>query len=258
MSAMQRGKARVIAVAGKGGVGKSTLAALIVRYLKENTDGPILALDADPDANLASLLGVAVERTLGDLREDTLKGIKDFPAGMSKPAYIEAGLHEIVEETDKVDILTMGRGEGPACYCAVNNLLRKFSDELMPSYAYVVMDNEAGLEHLSRRTASRIDDLIVVVNANPHSTECAARIDSVAEELGANVRRRHYVVNAVPPEHVEEVKERMVGLSLAFLGVVPPDDSLVRASLRGDDVYALDGGPAVLALAEIMKTLGAL
>ena len=137
--------ARLIAVTGKGGVGKTTLAALIVRHLRARATGAILALDADPDANLATLLAGPVETTIGDLREEVLRNIRDIPAGMSKANYVEAGLHQLIVETPRVDLITMGHGEGPGCYCFINSVLRKFAEDLTPSYEWVVMDNEAGL-----------------------------------------------------------------------------------------------------------------
>ncbi|MDI6775064.1 MAG: dihydropteroate synthase [Verrucomicrobiota bacterium] len=157
--------ATIVSVASKGGTGKTTVAALMIKCLKERASGPILALDADPDANLAAVLGIVVERTIGDLREQTREAMKNFPPGMSKESYVEAGLHEIIVETKQVDLITMGRSEGPGCYCYINSLLRKFADDLEKSYEWVVMDNEAGLEPISRGLASRIDRLIVVIFA---------------------------------------------------------------------------------------------
>ena len=250
-------KGRVIAVTGKGGVGKTTVAALIVCHLRAHSAGPILALDADPDANLATVLGLPVEMSIGDLREDMLKNIRDFPPGMSKEAYVEAGLHGLITETPKVDLITMGRGEGSGCYCFINNLLRKFADELMPSYEWVVMDNEAGLEHLSRRTASRIDDLIVVVNENPLSQDCARRIDEMLDDIGRDVRRRYYVINAVRDDRIGAVTAKLAGLSLTGLGAIPRDEALDDAIFAGRSLYELDGTPAVAAIDEIMQKIGA-
>ena len=247
--------ATTIAVTGKGGVGKTTVAAMMIKYLTENTDGPILALDADPDANLAALLGITVESTIGDLREETLRQIRDFPPGMSKQNYIEAGLHQIIAETPKVDLVTMGRGEGPGCYCFVNNLLRKFADDLWPSYQWVVMDNEAGMEHISRRTASRIDHLVVVVSESPLAADCAARIDTLLSELDRDVRNRYYLLNAVKDSRVEGVKARLAGLSLEYLGAVPRDDDVDEIVFRGDPIYTLDHGPAWDAIVEIMRAI---
>jgi len=256
VSGAQSKTAGLIAVTGKGGVGKSTIAALIVRYLRETAAGPILALDADPAANLGTILGIPVETTIGDLREEVLRAIKDFPAGMSKESYVEAGLHEIIVETPKVDLITMGRGEGPGCYCFINNLLRKFADELLPAHQWVVMDNEAGMEHLSRRTASRIDHLICVVNENPLAVDCARRIDKLLADLDRDVRHKYYLLNAVRPDRVDAVRDKMAGLSLECLGAVPRDDSLEEALFRGEPIYALENSPAVGIIGEVMQEIG--
>jgi CO dehydrogenase maturation factor len=248
---------QVIAITGKGGVGKTTVAALIVKHLKETAQGAILALDADPDCNLATVLGIDVPETLGDLREETQRQIKDFPPGMSKEQFVEMGLHQIIVETPKVDLITMGRGEGSGCYCFVNNLLRKFADELMGSYEWVVMDNEAGLEHLSRHTVSRMDHLVVVVNANPLSIDCAIRIDALLAELDRDVRNRYVVLNATPDDRVAAVKDRLAGTSFAFLGSLPMDAALEEAIFRGESVYTLGETPAVAAVREMMHTIGA-
>ena len=249
--------ARVIAVTGKGGVGKTTVASLIVRYLREHADGPILALDADPDCNLAGVLGIDVESTIGDLREEVLQEIKNFPPGMSKENFVEAGLHQIIVETPKVDMITMGRGEGAGCYCFINNLLRKFADELTPAYQWMVMDNEAGLEHLSRRTASRIDHLIAVVNANPLAIDCARRIDALLSDLDRDVRHKYYLLNAVPADRVEVVQQQLAGLSLECLGSLPRDEVLEETIFRREPVYALKNSPAADALDKIMQRIGA-
>ena len=249
--------AKVIAVTGKGGVGKTTIAAMIIKHLKENASGPILALDADPDANLATMLGIAVETTIGDLREDVLREIKNFPPGMSKDSYVQAGLHEIIVETEKVDLITMGRGEGPGCYCFINNLLRKFADDLLPSYEWMVMDNEAGLEHLSRRTASSVDHLIVVVNENPLAIGCARRIDELLSGLGRNVRHKYFLLNAVREDRVAAVVEKMSGSSLEYLGAIGRDDALDEAVFRGESVYALAATPAVRIMERVMEQIGA-
>lgn len=248
--------ARTIAITGKGGVGKTVIAALIVRHLAEHTPGPILALDADPDANLAAMLGLTVQTTIGDLREDVLSHLSDLPAGISKAGYLQAGLHQIIVETPKVDLITMGRGEGPGCYCFINNVLRAFADDLMPSYRWLVMDNEAGLEHLSRRTASRIDHLIVVVNDNPMSHGCAERIDRVVEDIHRAVGGKHILINGVRADRVAAVAEKIAPLGLEYLGAVPYDEALERAVFDGRSVYDLENGPAVTIMGGIMQKIG--
>ena len=214
------GAAEVLAVTGKGGVGKTTVAALIIRHLRESDTGAILALDADPDANLATVLGIDVDTTIGDLREDVLRRIRELPAGMSKDTYVQTQLHQIIVETPKVDLITMGRGEGPGCYCFIHHGLREFAEGLMPSYRWMVMDNEAGMEHLSRRTAGRIDHLIVVVNESPLSIDSARRIDRLAGEIGRDVGKRYLLLNAVRPQRVEAIRRQMTDLGLAYLGAL--------------------------------------
>lgn len=247
--------ARIIAVTGKGGTGKTTTSALILRYLKENAVGPILALDADPDANLAVVLGMPVEMSIGDLREETLKMMKNFPAGMDKSSYVEAGLHGIIFEDGKIDMVTMGRSEGPGCYCYINSLLRKFSDDLQSSYEWVVMDNEAGLEHLSRRTAARVDDLICVINSTPLSIDCAVRIEALLSGIQNEVRNKYYLLNGVEDERVAEVRERCAKLNMEYLGCVPRDDEVERAIFEGRSLFDLKDTPATLKIAEIMEKI---
>jgi CO dehydrogenase maturation factor len=249
--------ARVIAVTGKGGTGKTVVAALMVEHLKAGARGPILALDADPDANLGTLLGIGVPQTIGGLREDVLQQIKNLPSGMSKEAYVETGLHELIAEDKKVDLVTMGRGEGPGCYCFVNLVLRKFADSLGPSYEWIVMDNEAGLEHLSRRTTSRIDALVVVVNDNPLSTDCARRIDDLLAGLGRDVAHRYFIVNAARPDREAAVRERMAGLSQRYLCTIPHDAALEEAVFAGRPVGTLGDTPAVTAVRDAMSKIGA-
>ena len=249
--------ARTIAVPGKGGVGKTVIAALIVEHLKAGARGPILALDADPDANLGTLLGIPVEGTIGGLREDVLRKMKDLPSGMSKEAYVEAGLHEIIAEDKKVDLITMGRGEGPRCYCFINLVLRNFADSLGPSYEWIVMDNEAGLEHLSRRTTSRIDCLIVVVNDNPLSTDCAGRIDALLADLHRDIANRYFIVNAARPDRETTVRERMAELSQRYLCTIPHDPALEETVFAGRPIGTLGDSPAVAAIRDAMKKIGA-
>ena len=248
--------AKIIAVTGKGGTGKTVVAALIIRYLKQHASGPLLAIDADPDTNLSTVLGVPMEQTLGDLREETLEEMKSLPAGMSKSDYIEAGLHQTIVETEKVDFVTMGRAEGPGCYCFINSLLRKFSEDLQGSYEWVVMDNEAGLEHLSRRTTSRVDHLLVVVNASPLSMDTAKRIDKLLSELRYQVRNRYLLINHVPGRHkLEAIKHRMRNLGMKYLGDIPHDEDLENLVFRDESLYTLAAGPAVLNVEQIMNRL---
>ncbi|MFH1969345.1 MAG: AAA family ATPase [Verrucomicrobiota bacterium] len=247
--------AKTIAVTGKGGTGKTVMAALIVKWLKENASGPILALDADPDANLGTVLGICAEKTIGDLREDTLKEIKNLPAGMSKSAYIQAGLHQVVVENEKVDLITMGRPEGPGCYCYLNNLLREFADKLQASYEWVVMDNEAGLEHLSRRTASKIQSLLVVVNENPLSIDCAERIGKLVKELKNEIGRMYVVANSVNESQSRQLKGKIDRLRMKYLDFIPYDQNIEELVFKRKSLFDLVNSKAFSKIDKIMRQM---
>lgn len=247
--------AKILAMTGKGGVGKTTTTALMISYLRKNAIGAVLALDADPDANLAKVLGVPMDCSIGQLREETLKEMKNFPAGMDKQSYIESGLHEIIVETNKVDFITMGRSEGPGCYCYINSLLRKFADNLQEAYEWVVMDNEAGLEHLSRRTASKVDHLITVINNTPLAIDCARRVEDLLKGITNEVKNKHYIINGVNDERVDIIKERCADLDMKFLGHIPLDAELEEAIFNGQSLFEVADSPAVLKVNEIMDKL---
>jgi len=248
--------AKTIAVTGKGGTGKTIVAALIIRHLKRQGDGPILAIDADPDANLATVLGIEVPKTIGDVREETLKEIRSLPAGMSKQAYIEAGLHEVIVETEAVDFVAMGRSEGPGCYCYINNLLRKFSEDVERSYKWVVLDNEAGMEHISRRTTSRVHSLLMVVNDNPLSIDCAERVNTLVHDLKSEVQNKYALVNGVRRGLSDRSRQRLQSLDLEVAGEIAWDPAVDECVLNGISLYELNGSPAVLQMAEVMEHIG--
>ncbi len=245
-----------IAVAGKGGTGKSIIAAFLVLALKNRKEGPILAVDADPDANLGTHLGMQVGQTIGDLREDILKNIHDFPAGMSKAQYMEAGLHEIIEEAVGFDLVTMGRGEGSGCYCYLNSLIRKFSEDLLPSYKWLVMDNEAGLEHLSRRTTANIDVLITVVNDNPVSLNTAKAIDIITKDLKNEVRNKYVVTNMVREEHRETLKELIREAGLDLLCDIPYDPAIPKVLYNGKSLKDIGETPIMDCIQKIIDVTG--
>ncbi|MBI5395650.1 MAG: AAA family ATPase [Verrucomicrobia bacterium] len=248
--------AKLIAVTGKGGTGKTTVAALMVRHLRAHTAGPVLALDADPDANLGTVLGIPIGKTIGDLREETAEQINNLPAGLSKAHYIQAGLHEIIVELPKVDLITMGRSEGPGCYCYLNSLLRRFGEDLHDTYPWIVVDNEAGLEHLSRRTTSRIDHLIVVVNGSMLAVDCARRITELVADMKNEVKQKHFLINGVRDDRVAAIRQKLEALGLNYLGDLPRDEALENQVFEGRSLFDLDdGSPAVLKMNEIMKKL---
>jgi CO dehydrogenase maturation factor len=244
--------ARSIAIAGKGGTGKTTIAALILRYLLEQKQGPVLVIDADPDSNLGAMLGVMPEKSVGDLREDLLREIKSLPAGMTKAAYMEAGLHGVITEAAGFDLLTMGRGEGPGCYCYLNNLLRKFSDDLYPSYKWVVMDNEAGLEHISRRTTNNIDCLLVAVTESPLSFDTANNIAAITGSIKNSIAHKVIVSNMVRPEKLDIVRQRCAGHPFAYAGDIPRDAAVEEAVFSGRGLLDLPAGAADGVIAQML------
>jgi CO dehydrogenase maturation factor len=245
-----------IAVAGKGGTGKTTIAALLVTWLVMRNKGPVLAVDADPDSNLGDLLGVQPSQSIGDLREDILKAMKNLPAGMTKANYVEAGLHGIIEEAGGFDLIAMGRGEGAGCYCALNNMIRRFSDDLAPSYRWLIMDNEAGLEHLSRRTTRDVDALLVVVSDNPLSIHSAERIQALTDDLDNRIGAKYIVTNMIKPERLPAVRERLAGLRLPHLVDIPPDPLLEETIFRGESLKSLDGSPIMDLIKTIVEKVG--
>ncbi|MBT4525719.1 MAG: AAA family ATPase [Deltaproteobacteria bacterium] len=248
--------AKSIAVAGKGGTGKSTTTALIISELVNRGMGPVLAVDADPDCNLGTLLGVPPKQTIGDLRDDLLKEIKNFPAGMTKANYIEMGLHEIIEEAEGFDLITMGKGEGASCYCFINSLIRKFCDDLAPSYKWLVIDNEAGLEHLSRRTTVDIDGLLVVVNENPLSFDCAVQIESIVKDMKDRIAYNFLITNLVKEERKAKVHERLAQLDMELLCDLPYNAKLEETIFLGEPIKKLIGDPVMDNINLIINRIG--
>ncbi|GAG38834.1 unnamed protein product, partial [marine sediment metagenome] len=180
----------IIAIAGKGGTGKTTLASLVVRALKEEAAGSILAIDADPNNNLGDMLGVKSASTIVDIIDDISKNPGQIPAGMTKDRYIDQKMQESLNEEEGFDLLTMGRPEGPGCYCFANNMLRGLIEKLMKNYSHIVIDNEAGMEHLSRRLLRRIDTLFIISDSTAIGIRSASRISELVNELEIEVKNR--------------------------------------------------------------------
>ena len=244
----------VIAVSGKGGTGKTTLSALVVRHWIGRRLKPVLAVDADPNNNLGSKLGLEAQRTIGDLREDALKHKHDA-AGTPKQRTIEYEVQQAISEGSGFDLLVMGRGEGPGCYCSVNNMLRTFLHELASGYQYIVIDNEAGMEHLSRRTDDKADVMLVVCDQTPTGMQSARRIAELAAELEVVKGRTGLVVNRVnDSKNVEQQASALTGLDV--LGCVP-DDPLVRNfEQRSEPLINLpDDSTAVAAIGGILESI---
>ncbi|MGA2795999.1 MAG: AAA family ATPase [Thermoguttaceae bacterium] len=246
-----------IAIAGKGGIGKTTLSALLVRGLREAGVRPILAVDADPNSNLAETLGVEPGRPLAEIREVGSSPEGSPPSGIGRVRAVEDELQRAITEADGFDLITMGRPEGPRCYCAVNNLLRKSLDSLSKNYAAVVVDNEAGMEHISRRTTNNVDFLLIVMNPTLPSARAAGRILALSLELPVVIGRRMLLINRLGPEGVPEaVESELAGLHIERLPDVPQDDELERDGVAGRDVFRLPAqSPAMLAVRNAVKEL---
>lgn len=236
----------VIAIAGKGGTGKTTVAALIVRMIKEKKLGSILAVDADPNSNLGEVLGIEVRETVGEILDRIATHPQEIPTGMSKDRFIEYRLQTAISEGEGFDLLTMGRPEGPGCYCYVNNVLRNIVDKLIKDYDYVVIDNEAGLEHLSRRTTRSADALVVVSDASVVGLRSAERINALAQELEIKIKKRLLVINR---QDQFTDKQLIKDVGLDYIGNIPQDEEIEKISFNGGSLMDLkDEAPSLVAL----------
>ena len=241
-----------IAVAGKGGTGKTTVTGLVIHYLLGDGRGPILAVDADPNVNLGDVLGLEVETTVGGLQASTLKQIHNLPAGVPLDRHMEYELHQALVEGDGVDLLVMGRGEGDGCYCAVNHILKRYLESIKGNYPYVILDNEAGMEHLSRHVTQGVDLLLIVSDVNPVAIRSAARINALAEELDLRIKQRYLVLNNLRGEVPERVEEEIDRSGLEVLGVIPHDEAIASLNLEERPLSELVPGAAALSALESM------
>ncbi|GAB4537576.1 MAG: AAA family ATPase [Thermodesulfovibrionia bacterium] len=244
----------VIAFSGKGGTGKTTLAALTIRYLIETRHKPILAIDADSNSCLNEALGVSVHATIGRLREQSLATIRsgaERPGGMSTEELFDYQVQQSIVEAKGFDLLVMGRPEGPGCYCAANNIIRKYTDKLSDKYPYVVLDNEAGMEHLSRRTTQDVDILFVVSDPSKKGILTAKRINELVDELQLKVKRRMLIINRV----VDEFDVNTHALPFESVFMVPDDREIFRLDLDGRPVFELSHeSPALKSLFHILDS----
>jgi CO dehydrogenase maturation factor len=262
-----------IALAGKGGVGKTTIAAMIIKYLSENQDGAILAIDADPSSNLNMVLGLDLDWTVGDIREGMLEQVKSslttggaamgtLPGGVSKREYLDYQIRNSVAEGSRFDLIAMGRGEGPGCYCAVNHNLREVVDSLSKNYRYVVIDNEAGMEHLSRRTTRDVQHLLIVTDPTMRGLVAAERIAELSKELDIQVEDAYLIVNRVTPQAVRDrqlpqvMEDYIEKMGIPLIGLVPADDQLAEFEFSGIPLVALGEESEVYRqVAEICKAI---
>ncbi len=257
-----------IALAGKGGVGKTSTAGMIIKYLINNQDGSILAIDADPSSNLHLVLGMDLEWTVGDIREGMLKQVKEsltaggaamgaMPGGMSKRDYLNYEIHSALSESNRVDLIAMGRSEGPGCYCAVNHNLREVIDDIGKNYRYVLIDNEAGMEHLSRRTTRKVDYLFIVSDPTQRGLNTARTIGSMVDELDVDIENTFLILNRTIGEIPEPLKETISKIGINFLGNLPSNDELMSFDFEGKPLVELgDSSPVYQAVEKLMNEAG--
>jgi CO dehydrogenase maturation factor len=242
-----------IAVAGKGGTGKTTLSGLLLRYLVAQRGGKILAIDADPSSNLHLVLGMPRAQSVGDIREDA----RDGPApGQSRQDWLNYAVRMAVEEGDDVDLISMGRPEGQGCYCAANHMLRSIMDGINAGYDYVVMDNEAGMEHLSRRTTRDVDHLLLVSDASLRGLAAAQAMVALSRELEINVRNSYLLINRVQGALTPELAAMAAQIPVPLLATLPFDPLVAEYDSQGRPLVDLPLDAAISrAVAEVAVRL---
>jgi CO dehydrogenase maturation factor len=244
-----------IAVAGKGGSGKTTLASLIIRFLHRQ-GGPILVVDADPNSNLGMSLGLSARKTIGQVQEEFMGEKLNIPPGLSKQAWLEVKLHELVEESEGIDLIVMGRPDGPGCYCSVNAMLRDYLEKLSINYKWTVVDNEAGMEHLSRRTTQKIDILLMVTEPSPKGLRTAAQLNALVEELKLPIGCQFLIVNRSSNDLPQSLKAEVEKVGVDLLGTIPRDEAIVQYDLEEKSLLSLpDTSVAVIAVKEMMNNI---
>ena len=249
-----------IAVAGKGGVGKTTTCGMMIDYLCKKGDGPVLVVDADANANLNEVLGVEVETSLGAIREEMaqaeMKGT--IPAGMTKADYAEFKFNSALIEEDDFDMLVMGRTQGKGCYCYVNGVLKTQVDKYAKNYSYIVMDNEAGLEHVARGTLPHVDTMLLISDCSRRGVQAVARIAEMVEDLGLKPGQMGLIINRAPDGVLDDgVRAEIEKHGLKLFGVLPQDDAVYRCDCGGEPTAKLpDSDPMKVALRGIMQSIG--
>lgn len=242
-----------IAIAGKGGTGKTTLSGLLIRHLARHKGGKILAIDADPSSNLHLVLGLPLTQTVGDIREDARDGVQ---LGQTRQDFLSYAVRMAVEEGDEFDLLAMGRPEGQGCYCAANHLLRTIIDGINRGYDWVVMDNEAGMEHLSRRTTRDVDHLLLISDPTLRGLAAAEAMVALSKELEINVRNTYLVINRVQGKLPSSLQDRIALLGVPLLAVLPYDPLVAEFDSQGRPLIELPPDtPISRAVVETMQKL---
>jgi len=256
-----------IALAGKGGVGKTTIAGMVIKYLVDNRKGAVLAIDADPSANLNMVLGLEMDWTIGDIREDMLAQVKEsltaggatmgaLPGGISKREYLDYQVRAALSEGDDFDLIAMGQPEGQGCYCAVNHNLREVVDSISKNYAFIIIDNEAGMEHLSRRTTRDVEHLLIVSDPSQRGIVAAERIAEFRKELDINIENSYLILNRLNGTIPDILQEKIDRLDVPLLGVVPANLELTEFDASGKPLIELgDESPVYQAVAKMLAAI---
>jgi len=245
----------IIAIAGKGGTGKTTIAALIVRALVEKKMGSVLAVDADPNSNLGQMLGSESDSTIVGIIDDISKDPAQIPGGMTKDRYIDLKIQESLSEKSGFDLLSMGRPEGPGCYCFVNNILRGLIEKLMGNYSYIVIDNEAGMEHLSRRLARDIGTFLIISDNTVIGIRSADRISKIVDELSIKIEDRCLILNKARGS-AERLEDEIKKYGLHLHAVLPLNEEIELAAIENKTIFDLnDDNPVLGPIKELLYTV---
>jgi CO dehydrogenase maturation factor len=245
----------IIAVSGKGGTGKTLVSSLLIKSIR-GKGRDILAIDADPDSNLPEALGIQVDRTVGDIREelkkDTAQG--NLPTDANKWDILDYKIMESIIETPEFDLLVMGRPEGSGCYCAVNNILRKIIETISQNYDYIIIDTEAGLEHLSRRTTQNVDVMLVVTDPSKRGILTAKRIEELSDELDISFKNMYLVLNRVKPQNESVILEKVKEIKLDIAGTIYEDELIENYDMEGEPLINLpEDSQAVESVSQIIE-----
>ena len=254
-------KKLVLGIAGKGGVGKTTLTALMLKILTGKGQKNILAIDANPDSNLSNVLGIPVTKTVGNVTDELKKSVEkgELSPEMTKKDILEYRIFEILNETPNFDLLVMGRSEGEGCYCLINKLLTDIVDTISKNYTLTIMDMEAGLEHLSRRTDRDVDVMVIVTDASYLGFQTARRIKELAKEVHIEFKKIYLVGNRFAPEIEPMLKDEACKMGIEVAGIIPNDDVVFQYNLKGQPILELPPkSPALLATKGILERVGLL
>lgn len=245
-----------IAISGKGGTGKTTITALLVKNFIKKLNGPILVIDADPNSNLNEALGIEINNTIGDLREKFLKNKDSLPPEQSKEDYLNYLIQSSIVETNDFDFIAMGRPEGPGCYCFINNILRKILDTISRHYPLVLIDTEAGLEHFSRRTTRDLDLLLVVTDPTISGARTAKRIKDLCKELHINIEKTLLIVNRISSYMKDRMDELIKISEIDYAGMIPEDPLIQQFNIEGKPLFDLPSSSIALkAVSDIVNEL---